>query len=160
MAKTKSRLGTSIVVIALFVGVGYWAVTNLAQHSTGRAEDTVEKWSTPRRMTKPATSDRPTHTVKFFVEALPARDLEVFAKAGTGQSRGPEIINDSTWSWTAHGVRTGEFAELTADDVTNIDAPKRCWITVDGKLYRNAGRDAPYQLQRNLGRCRVVVIVG
>ncbi len=152
--RTKNPVMSIVVVVSLLVGGGWWLVTNM--HRVGRAEDTVAKWAAPKRMTKPRTAERPTHTVKFVVEALPVRVLTVTAHAGTGQSMGPTEIEAGRWSWTANGVSTGEFAELTAEDVGETGAT-RCWILVDGKLYRNGGKDKPYNVANP---CTAVVVVG
>lgn len=161
MTKTKSRLGTKLVIVGVLLAGGYWAVTNMAQHSTGRADDSVEKWATPRRMTKPQTAERPTHTVKFIVEALPSRALEVEAHAGTAQRFGPATVEAGKWSWTAHGVATGEFAALNVLEASSEPGAKRCWVLVDGKLYRAAGKDSPYMIARDeRERCVAWVVVG
>lgn len=161
--KQKSRVGRFLLVTTLLIGAG-WAVTNMARHRVGHAEDTVAKWAEPRRMTKPTTAERPNHKVRFIVEALPERDLLVHAIAGIGQSFGPTSVEAGRWSWTAPGVRTGEYAELTAEELSNIErGALRCWIEIDGKVYRNAGDDHPYEILRDTSNgdsCSVIVVVG
>lgn len=164
--KTKSGVGRLILVVMLIIAAGL-VVKNMGRHSVGRAEDVPEKWSEPRRMTKPNTADRPMHRVRFIVEAHPERDFMVTAHAGTGQSWGPGAVEDiGRWSWTAPGgVRTGEFAELEVDEASSRERGSlRCWIEVDGKVYRNSGRDHPYRAisdtSSGSGVCEVTVVVG
>jgi hypothetical protein len=162
MAKTKTNPIAALLVVAV-LAVGGWYVVN-SMHSTGRAVDTVDKWTAPKRMTKPRTSDRTRHTVQFIVEALPARVLVIHATAGVAQSFGPAHEEAGRWSKTFHDVATGEFAELSAVEVRGGErGGLRCWILIDGKLYRNAGRDRPYSMIRDTTsnpECTAMVVVG